>query len=105
MTERTQSPYFVRQWGARCVVASVRDGQRLSIRKSSVAYCVLRPLVFIGVVKLLFVLACWPPASLFGPSILSHSAPSVSWGAPGQFNSIQFNSLYIYIGVRSRKIK
>ena len=55
----------------------------LSIRKSSVAFCVLRPLVFIGVVKLLFVLGCWPPASLFGPSILSHSAPSVSWGAPG----------------------
>ena len=55
----------------------------LSIRKSSVAFCVLRPLVFIGVVKLLFVLDCWPPASLFGPSILSHSAPSVSWGAPG----------------------
>ena len=60
MTERTQSPYFVRQWGAGCVVASVRDGQRLSIRKSSVAYCVLRPLVFIGVVKLLFFLVAGP---------------------------------------------
>ena len=29
----------------------------LSIPKSSVAFCVLRPLVFIGVVKLLFVLS------------------------------------------------
>ena len=32
----------------------------LSIRKSSVAFCVLRPLVFIGVVKLLF---CSIPAT------------------------------------------
>ena len=55
----------------------------LSIRKSSVSFCVLLPLVFIGVVKLLFVLGCWPPASLFGPSVVSHSAPSLSWGAPG----------------------
>ena len=59
----------------------------LSIRKSSVAFCVLRPLVFIGVIKLLFALGCWPPASLFGPSILSHSAPSVSCGAPGPLSA------------------
>ena len=32
----------------------------LSIRKSSVAFCVLRPLVFIGVVKLLFFLVAGP---------------------------------------------
>ena len=50
----------------------------LSIGGSFVAYCVLHPLVFIGVVKLLFVIGCWPPASLPVPFILFHSAPSVS---------------------------
>ena len=46
---------------------------------SCVAYSVLRPLVFIGVVKLVFVPEYWPPASLPGPFIPSHSAPSLSW--------------------------
>ena len=44
-----------------------------------VAYCVLHPLVFIGVVKLVFVPEYWPPASFSGPFIPSHSAPSLSW--------------------------
>ena len=61
----------------------------LSICESSVAYCVLHPLVFIGVVKLLFVLGCWPlcEAALPFYSTLKRTI-SVVGGAPSPVCSL-----------------